>query len=398
MIVLDLCVLIIITLVTFNFKSLFRDFTRKERNSLNKLFFFHFAIAIFFHWYISSNGGDAQHYWEYPAVLEFSEVLAQVSQRYGTPWMYLINYVPANTLQLSFFTGNMIYACIGFIGFVLLFRICKKYLTDEGDLSAIRLFNIPVFPYLFFLPNFHFWSSGIGKDTLMFTAVILFLFAMIKFKRRWSLLLIASLLILIVRPHILMFLVVSFGIAFLFDGRGLKGYQKLVLLFVFIGGFVFLLDFVLQFVQIENLETETISQYASDKSSSLNRADTGSSIDTSQYSIPMKIFTFLYRPFFFDSNGILGLLASVENLVLLLFSVSFLIKKPLKAWKEAPYILKSSFLFFLFGAIAFSMILGNLGIMLRQKNMFMPWLIVFGLWCSYYAISKNKPNESTHPH
>jgi hypothetical protein len=117
----------------------------------------------------------------------------------------------------------------------------------------------------------------------------------------------------------------------------------------------------------------------------LSRETTGSSVDISSYPLPLKIFTFLFRPLFFDASGILGLVASAENLILFILTFKFFKLNPFKMFKKGPMLFKNMMIFLIMGSISFSLILGNLGIMLRQKNMFMPSLIFIILWSVSYA-------------
>ena len=151
----------------------------------------------------------------------------------------------------------------------------------------------------------------------------------------------------------------------------------------------------MEFVQLESLETEVIENYTSDKASNLNRDQTGSGVDISGYPFPLKLFTFLYRPLFFDINGILAILSSFENFILVLLSFSIFRKKPISAFKKSHRIIKGGIIFFLLGSSAFSLILGNLGIMLRQKNMLMPWLILFVISVYYQFLNKPHINENS---
>ena len=153
MLLLDICVNIILLLVAFNLKYLFKEFSAKDRKYLDLLLLFHIAISIFFHFYIVNSGGDATNYWETPKEWSLQEIWDIASRPSGTGMMYLINYIPSNTLQLSFFTGNMLYSFFGFIGFVYLFRLIKLSFAKTNVLSEIKLFNVPLFPWVFFLPK-----------------------------------------------------------------------------------------------------------------------------------------------------------------------------------------------------------------------------------------------------
>ncbi|MEM7084656.1 MAG: hypothetical protein AAF489_00650 [Bacteroidota bacterium] len=388
MTLLDICITAIVFLIGYNLKNFSKGASKPEKKILNQLFFFHFGIAIIFHFYISSFGGDAVHYWDAPKEMSLEAIMNVVNRGSATGLMYLINYIPSHLLQLSFFTGNMMYALLGYLGFVYILRTTKYIFGDFTELAELKLFGIPIFPWIWFLPNFHFWSSGIGKDAILFFSIALFVYCLQNLRKRWLLLLISIVVSLAIRPHIMLFLLACFGIGFTMDGS-LKAYQKLFVFAVFIVGFLSIFNYVLEFIQLESLEATAIDEYTSTRSSNLNKSRTGSGVDITNYSFPLKAFTFLYRPLFFDINGILAVVASIENFILLCFSGLIFFKKPYWAFKKSTFLIKGILLYFLLGTVAFSLILGNLGIMLRQKNMLMPWLIIFGLW-TFYSFSKNK--------
>lgn len=393
MMILNIMVCIVVILIGFNLKNAFKGFDERDKRILNRLFFFHMAIAVVFHLYIAAFGGDAQHYWGQPKVMPFSEILEMALGGSPSGTMFLLNYFPSKVLDLSFFTGNMIYAQLGFLGFLLLYRISKSYLQNFESLADIKIFGIAVFPWIWFLPNMHFWSGGIGKDTILFFCIAGFVYALQNLKVRILWMVVALIIATAVRPHITLFLIASFGLGYVFDGS-LKGYQKVFIIVVFVVGLASIFNYVLDFIQLDSLETDVIEEYATTKSSSLNAERSGSGVDTSNYPLPLKIFTFLYRPLFFDINNAFSILASFENLILLIFTVKVFRSRPLRALRRSDFLLKGSLVFFLLGSIAFSLILGNLGIMLRQKNMFVPWFIVFGLWVFHYSYNQLKENES----
>lgn len=395
MTLLDICITAIVFLLGYNLKSFSKEFSRYEKKVLNQLFFFHFGIAIIFHFYISSFGGDAVHYWDAPKEMSLDAIMDVVKRGSATGLMYLVNYVPSNLMQLSFFTGNMLYALLGYSGFVYIFKTIKYIFGDFTELMELKLFGVRIFPWIWFLPNFHFWSSGIGKDAILFFSISLFVYCLQNLRKRWVLLVISIVVSMAIRPHIMLFLLTCFGVGFTMDGS-LKAYQKLFVFLIFVVGFFSIFNYVLEFIQLESLEATAIDEYASSKSSSLNKSRTGSGVDITSYSFPLKAFTFLYRPLFFDINGILAVVASVENFILLCFSGLIFFRKPYRAFKKSTFLIKGILLYFLLGTVAFSLILGNLGIMLRQKNMLMPWLIIFGLW-TFYSFSKNKSNIYANP-
>ncbi|WP_461303969.1 hypothetical protein [Aureisphaera sp.] len=382
MLLLDICICAIIFFLGINLRNLYRGFTAKEKKWLLLLFFFHFAISIAFHFYVSSSGGDAIKFWNLPKNGTFSDVVFLVVNRRASSFIYFFNYFPANVLQLSFFTGNMLYSFLGYFGFIYLLKIFKDVFGTTEDLMKFKFLGIPMFPFILFLPNLHFWSSGIGKDAILFFCVIAFVYALLNLKKRIVLFSICLLLTILIRPHITMFLIVSTGIAYLLDGN-LKTYQKIFAFVILAGVFGSMFNYVIQFIQIDNLELSTIQEFTSSRGADLASDRTGSSVDMSGYPFPLKVFTFLYRPLFIDGGGVLSLLSSVENLFLLFLTYKVLVNRPLRSFRKGNYVIKTIVIFFVIGSISFSLILGNLGIMLRQKNMFFPILFLFIFWTLY---------------
>lgn len=399
MTLLDISICIIIFLIGFNLKNAFPLFNKQDRKFINKLFFFHFSVAIAFNYLVANGGGDAIVYWNFPKVSEMSAVMDIIERGSASGVVYLINYFPSHVLELSFFTGNMAYALLGFLGFIYLYHVTKTTFPETNYFAGFKIFGIPIFPWIWFLPNLHFWSSGIGKDTLLFFCIALFVFSLQHLKKRFFGVLLSVLLSLVIRPHITLFLIVSFGIGYTFDGR-LKSYQKVIIFLLFALLFGSIFSYVLDFVKLESLESQSIADYTSNKAAKLNQADSSSGLDISGYPYPIKVFTFLYRPLFFDVNGVLAILASIENLILMIFTIKVLRNKPMKGFKRANFLLKGAMIYFVLGALSFSLILGNLGIMLRQKNMFYPLFFLFGFWVYYrnFASSLTSSDESPTSH
>jgi hypothetical protein len=58
--------------------------------------------------------------------------------------------------------------------------------------------------------------------------------------------------------------------------------------------------------------------------------------------------------------------------------------KPVKAFVKAPFVIKGLVFFMIVGTLAFSQSLGNVGIMIRMRNMFLPGMLIFLMWCFSY--------------
>jgi len=357
---------------------------------LQKIWIYHIVIAITYYLYTKDGGGDAWGYWRISKSISIEDFNNYILDK-GTFALYAINYIPAGIFQMGFLSNTILYALFGFIGLTCFYRVCIELIPYNISYKGYYMF-----PILFFLPNLHFWCSGIGKDSLLFLCIGLISFGILNLKKRLPAILIGSVFSFIIRPHITLFLAISFGLAYMLNKKITKA-QQIVFSVFLLAIIVLIFPTVMEYAKIEDTSLDSIESFSNSRTEGLSRAHTGSSIDISFYPYPLKILTFLYRPFFFDINGIPAIIASFENLLLLVLSIVVLKNKPIQTFKAAPLTIQGLLIFLFVGTLAFSMSLGNLGIMLRMRNMFLPGMIIFILWSFSYrhqVALANKKNKN----
>ena len=337
-------------------------------STLKKLALFHILFGTY---YCFFGNGDSVGFWNYAKFMDYNDFLYCIQEQQGTYFMYALNYYPSNVLGLSYFTGTMIFSLIGFIGLTYFYLIAIELIPKNPKFRGIYLF-----PLLFFLPNLHFWSCAIGKDSLLFFCISFFVYGLMNPIKRMPMLVIGLFLSYFIRPHITLFLLLSFGMAY-FLGKKISLFRRTVFVAVMIGIAIAIFPMVMKFAKIEEASIDGFDKFSNAKVTSLSKVNISTSVDISSYSLPLKVLTFLYRPFFFDINGIPALIASFENLLLLLLSVKVLRNSPFKSFRKSHFIIQGLIYFLIIGTLAFSQSLGNLGIMLRMRNMFLPGLIIF---------------------
>lgn len=372
-------ILFVILFIFFGFlfiNSFKRKLSQNNIATLRQLFIYHLLFGVYFYFFVY---GDSIGYWRYPKFMTFERFLYSFKEEQGTYFIYALNYFPSNVLDLSYFVGTMMYSVIGFIGLTYFFVTAIDIIPTNPKFNSFNLF-----PLLFFFPNLHFWSCGVGKDTLLFFCIGLFVYGIMNVTKRILLIILALSLSYFIRPHISLFMILSFGFAFIAN-KNITVFQRLVFFSIMIGLAIAIFPMVLKFAKIEEATIDNFNNFATNKASRLNKSYTSSSIDVSSYPFPLKVFTFLYRPFLFDINSIPSLLAAIENTILLVLSISIVIRKGLTSFKKAPFIIQGMVYFLLIGTFAFSQSLGNLGIMIRMRNMFLPGLIIFILWHFSYV-------------
>jgi hypothetical protein len=370
-------------------KIISKTSTGKDRKILNRLWLFHLLISTCYYFYTRNGGGDAWGYWIHAQQMKWGDFTNNLVSSQGTEFMNTINYIPANILGMGFFPNTLLYGLLGFIAFIYIYRICIQTISYNS-----KFYKYQLFPLLLFLPNLHFWSSGIGKDTMLFLCTIMTIYGSMRISKRFSLIVVGLLLSYGIRPHITLILVISLGLAYILN-RKVSIMQRIFLLIPLIVVAVIIIPSVLTFVKMDELSFVEFGQFSENQAIGLSYG--GSFVDISSYPYPLKVLTFLYRPFFFDINGIPALIASFENLLLLLLSIKILRNHPIRTFKAAPLAIQGLFIFSILGILSFSMSMSNLGIILRMRNMFLPGLIIFILWSfSYqqkYTFNRRKKNS-----
>lgn len=345
---------------------------------LKKLALFHFVLGIAYFFTTNNGGGDAWGYWTAAKNMNYLQFVRDVSGGEGTEFMRAFNFIPANMMGMSFLSNTMFYSLLGFMGMTYFFLIAARTIPYNKMIRGYVLF-----PLIFFLPNLHFWSAGVGKDTILFLCIGMFVYGLMKPFQRIPMIVIAGLLAMAIRPHILLFLMVGFGLAYVFGGK-VSPFQRFLFSAVMIGVGIAILPSVMEFAKIEEASAEGFDKFATGKAAVLSRGHTGSAIDISSYPFPLKVLTFWFRPALFDVRNINGLIAALENLLLLIVFIKAMRTSPIRAFKAAPFVIKGLVIFLVVGTLAFSQSLGNMGIMIRMRNMFLPGMIIYLMWIFSY--------------
>jgi hypothetical protein len=381
--ILDIIVNVIVIVTGFRICKNF-GFDVQNLKNVRLLWAYHLLFSIFFYYYILSEGGsDSTRYWEDAKLIENFDGFLELMYNKGTQATIAINYFPSGILGLSYFTGSLMYALLGFIGLLFYYKLT----IDKIPFNS-KWMGIPLFPALFFLPNLHFWTCNVGKDTLSFFVIATIFYFFNDFKKRWFIMLCTVVLGYLVRPHIILFIGISFFLGYIIRSNT-KAYLKFGILLMFLAVTIILLPVVAEYAKIQEFSVEGYEQYSSSGVANLSEVHTKSSVDVNSYPFPLKVFTFLYRPTFTDIFSVPALIAAIENLFLLLLSFMVIRRSPIKTFKAAPFIFQVAMFLLIIGTVLFSVSLGNLGIMLRMRNMFLPGLLIFILWSfSYYQERK----------
>lgn len=369
-----------------------------EKSLLIKLFYYHLAFSFIYCGYIFAFGGDSIGYWKPPTRFIRDDQSFLLLHAPGSSFVHFLTYFFAQILGLSLWGGTVVFSLIGFGGIVCLYLTLKRTLKANPTFFGVKLF-----PLVLFLPNMHFWSSGVGKDTVIFFALTYFIFCLTNLRGNVAGLGISFYLAFFIRPHIAFVMLIGFGCALFLSSKGVSIFWRMSFIVISVIVFFLIAPTVYTFIGVEEDSLDNYEDVANIRSQNLSRQTVGSSISLSSYSLPMKLFTFLYRPLFVDGNNLFGMVVSVENAFYLALTLMAFRLRTVLQFMSMPVFLKASF--FIAGATTFFMSssLSNLGIIIRQKNMVMFMIVLLSMYSlseityQKYAMAKRRRRVSPAP-
>lgn len=325
------------------------------------LYIWHTAFCLFYLYHSTTNVADTVFYFD-------RSLGSDIGFGLGGKSVILLTSLFTQGLGMSYGGVFLVYNLFGFLGLVALASALQTTVATKG--GRTRQLALLVL----FLPGFSFWSAAIGKDSISFMAVGLASWSALRLARRFPAMVIAVLALVFVRPHIAGFLLIALALATIFAART-SIIKKLILSAAITPIAVQSALLALEYTGIGTTLSVNVVEAYLEQRQNYNLGGS-SSVNLAAMSIPVRLFSYLFRPFFFDSAGILGLVVSIENLALLLLFIG-LLKNVIVNKTRLTRFQKTFFLLFVgISWIVLANTTANLGIAIRQKMMFTPMLLI----------------------
>lgn len=350
-----------------------------DKNLMSKLYWYHFAFFVIYFIYGIFNGSDGERYY-FEANYMWDDWYTNF--RTGTKFISFFA-TPFVELGLSYLSMMLVFSWMGYMGFVYAYL----YFKENIPINVIVFGKYDLLKLLLFLPNMHFWTASLGKGSMIFMGLMLFTYAVKYPQKRIFTLIVGGFFIYMVRPHVMLFILVGVMVGVLFGKGKISFGIKLLLIVASLAFLVAASNSILAVAKIEDTENvvEDFEDFSEATSTRLkNSADSG--VSMTDYPLPLKLFTFWFRPLFIDSPGIVGQFSSIENLIYLLLFAKIINRRFLRFIVRAPYMVKMSAIVFLLSSFALTFVMSNLGIIMRQKSMVM----YFGFFVIYYFLAQEK--------
>lgn len=350
-----------ILLGLFSAKFAMVERTRLQAYAFAVLYVTHLAATFVYYSYVQSEGGDSQLYY-YDELDFYNRGFALGT---GTI-IYFVQFLKGliGGTYLDYF---MMFHAIGFCGIALLMRTFEEVYIGLGTEKR------PFVLLLLFLPSLQFWTAAIGKDAPLFFAVCLSLWAMINVRKRWIAMGAAVALMVLVRPHIALVAVTASAVAMLFD-KSFSRWTRTGLLGVAIVAGAFAVVTIQSALRLDLTDADSISTFLEARDSVAQSAAGGNT--SVQGSFLFRLFSLLFRPFFFDVEDMFGYIASIENAILLLIFGALALRLPMLValFRHSPFV-RYAFTLMIGITIVLALSYYNVGLGLRQRTMFLPGLL-----------------------
>lgn len=333
-----------------------------NRSLLNSVYWYHALFTVIYYAYATFNSSDSLAYF---ARAERASTGFLETYSTGTGFIDFVAYPFVAGMGFSYEMMMVLFSWAGYWGFVF-FYICFRENTRYNH----KVLGFDMLKLLMFLPNMHFWTVSLGKGSLIFMGLGIATYGLSKIRSRIPALVWGLVIVYHVRPHVFLFMCMGIILG-LFTGREkIPLYQKILVLGGGIIAMFILYDKVLGFVGLDSENVvESFESFSGKRAAELAKA--GSGVDTSNYPLLLKLFTFWFRPLFVDAPGALGLFVSCENLIYVILTAKLFDRQFIKYLRKSPALVKSSIIIFIASSIALSTTMANLGIIIRQKSMVM---------------------------
>lgn len=328
------------------------------------LFLYHLFFSVMAYRYVLANNGDAMRYWFVGEDLSAKSWLDFLNP--GTDVVKMITFPLVHYLKMPLWSGFVLFSILSFLGLIFLYRLLLKMAGESKKLEFIAML-------LLLLPNLHFWTGLVGKEALLFPALVGFLIAMQKNKNHKLLFFVSLLFVSMIRPHIGFILLLSYVLSLLITEK-LSLRRKMIIGGIFVMSTSFLLVVLTRLQDFSGGIPRVIRKY---EAHIQHFKKTDGYVPLDNYPLPIKIFTFYFRPLPLEKQGLFYQIISIENLVLLVsfMTILFYLIKFFKSLRQNHLFIFCA-LFLLLMAIMYVYGYANYGIIMRTKMMAAPFFYV----------------------
>lgn len=322
------------------------------------LFVMHLAACFFYYRYSITNVSDAFGYYYYSYFI--------AGEAFGLGTVFTDQFVRFLKVDLgaSYLDCFLFFQAIGFAGLTILVRVIGEIQEKVGNVEHRRYLG------LLFFPSVNFWTAAVGKDAPLFFSISLSTWAILNFRKRIVFFCAALGVMTLFRPHIALMAAAAVAGASSF-GSSISVGRRLGLLAVSAAALAVGMVAVQSEFGVDVTSTSSVTSFL-DKQNEIYATVSGStSLGNAPY--PVRVLSLLFRPFFFDAKNAMAIVASLENVAVLL-AFFFLIRhiRDIRQLARHVFFIRYVLLLTLFILGSLTLVYYNVGLGLRQRVMAFP--------------------------
>lgn len=344
---------------------------------LTALLVVHLLASIYYYNYVQKSLADTAFYYFDP--YHFANQPFGLSTVLVTKLVHFLK-VKFDATYLDCF---LVFQSFGFFGIALLLSV---FIEIEASIGvALRREYLS----LLFLPTLNFWTSGIGKDAPIFFALSLSVWAALQFRKRFLFFCLALGIMVLFRAHIALMAVTALAAAAFFDPLISFG-RKVALLSVAFAGIILIVGPTQRTIDLDVTSISSVTTFLTEHSA--GGAMVAGTTSVGHASFAVRLLSLLFRPFFFDAAGVLGMITSVENVCIVFVSLDLIAH-----WKDVAHLARRVFflrfvmLFALILLISLTLVYYNVGLGLRQRVMAYP--MIFSVLVALWSVRRTHVSE-----
>jgi hypothetical protein len=345
--------------------NLQREHKLLKAGLLNQMYWYHMFFGLVYWTYTQFNRSDSVNYFNHTfAWRNWFDAFSA-----GTDFVEWMAYPFVIWLGFNYDMMMFLTTWLGFWGFVYFYCFFKENLRFSPKFEGWDAITI-----FMFLPNMHFWTASLGKGAIIFAGIGFLIYGLSWPAKRIGHIAFGSFLCYMIRPHVLFAILIGMGVGFILGKEKVPTYQKYLVVFFAIGMSLYVYEDLIVYLGYD--PNNLVESFEEESALNAGRlASAGSGVDMTSYSLPMKLFTFWFRPLFVDSPNVIGLIVSMEN-ALYIYMFSKILRKDFITYiKIAPAMVKMSAVVFISISISMTFIMSNLGIIIRQKSQIMYFML-----------------------
>ena len=323
------------------------------------IYAWHTLHAYLYSSYILTFGGDAFVYYQ-KARFDY------VQPSLGTEFIVWVTSIPVS-MGFTYSSLSFLYHTAGALGLLFFYAALRESAGESARSLPMRALIL----LCCFIPSLSFWTSGIGKDSVAFLCVGLFLWSTLNLGRRQVLAIVAVLIMMFVRPHVAVLMVISAAIGTMFVPR-LRTSVRFGIAAIATAAAVFAVPMAL--VYSGSTRFGSIGEYIVERQE--QNLQGGSSVDIIGMNPALRLLSFLYRPLPNETSGAAQLAASLDNVLLILLTALGIVAVFRAGFIRVFRNHGIALIYGLMTLVMLSQVTANLGLASRQKWMLIPALMI----------------------